>query len=192
MFRSITILVVLIWGLSSFESANAIDFSFAKWELVKKTDGISVYKWKPVNSNLYAAKANGVIFAPLERIASVLADGTRRKEWFPELIKTRVVRHISPLLRIEYMSVRTPFPVLNRDFVYAGEVTCKGDLSYMKVRFTSLDDPDVPETDFVRGRFIESSYTLRKLSEYRLSSTRWKFPSSISVRVSFTNSIKSA
>src|SRR5688572_22327507 len=103
---------LLIFFLTiSSATAFAVNFQKIKWDLVRYGNGIDVFRGETGVSSLHAAKGIGIVPASLERVASVLLDPARRHEWFPDLISSHIVKHVSVTERFEYMAVRTPFPL---------------------------------------------------------------------------------
>ena len=140
---------------------DAIDFSKAVWQEVRDEDGIHIYSWEPPFGELFAFQGDGVIDAPLVRVASVLLDVSRRKEWVPNMLDGRLIRKISPVERIEYVALKTPPLTANRDFVYHGKALWNAMRNELVLSFTSVEDPAAPEVDdMVRGRALDSTYTL--------------------------------
>ncbi len=160
----IAITVFLLFNLWS-PHASAIDFKAIKWELVRSGSGIDVYRGETGLSDLYAAKGLGIIPAPIVIVTSVLLDPTRRGQWFPDLLGSHIVKTVSANERFEYMAVRTPFPLANRDFIYRGKFSYNKEVKTMEIRFASEDIPEMPETKLVRGKIIDSVFTLRERAD---------------------------
>lgn len=143
------------------DKAQAHDLSHAKWEKLREDDGIRVYRWDVPDSPLFAFKGEAVVDAPIARVASVLIDSSRRKEWVPNLIECHIVRKISPRERIEYTAISTPPFTKDRDFVFRGRAEFIEKTRELVLHFTSVEDPAAPETNMVRGRVMDSTYRLR-------------------------------
>jgi hypothetical protein len=145
-------------------SGAPADFGHADWEMIREEEGIRVFRWEPPGSDLFAFKSETVMDAPMPRILSVLVDVPRRKEWMPNLLDGHTVRVLSPFERVEYMAVKTPPLTANRDFVFHAQAEYDKAKQQTLLRFTSVTDPAAPELeDFVRGRVLDSTYTLRAL-----------------------------
>src|ERR1700728_4439767 len=72
------------------------------WEKLDESDGISVFRKEVEGSPIVAFRGEGIIDAPLSRVADVLTDVTHEKEWVDHLERAYIVRQISPDERIEY------------------------------------------------------------------------------------------
>ena len=160
---NIKTLVTTIYCLAlSSVPAAAVDFQKIKWERVRSGNGIDVFRGETGQEGLYAAKGIGIVPASLNKVASALLDPDRRIEWFPDLISSFIVKVVSANERFEYMAVRTPFPLANRDFIYRGKFTYNKDTKTMEIGFASETLAEAPETEIVRGRIVGSMFTLRE------------------------------
>src|SRR5690348_6507289 len=65
------------------------------WEKIDETDGIKVYRREIPGSDLLQFKGDAIVDAPLSKVASVLFDANRAKEWMPDLVSSRIVRWTS-------------------------------------------------------------------------------------------------
>ena len=160
-----TLIAALFYVSAASSSASALDFKNITWELVRAGDGIDVFRGETGQDGLYAAKGVGIVPASLAKVASALLDPERRVEWFPDLISSYIVKTVSPNERFEYMAVRTPFPLANRDFIYRGKFTYEKEAKTMNISFASEVLVETPETKLVRGSIVASAFTLRERSD---------------------------
>lgn len=168
-------LLFALWMPAIAHAGDAVDFAKANWQKIREEDGIQIFRWEPPNSELFAFKGDGIIEAPLPRVATVLLDVSRRKEWVKNLIESHLVRRVSAHERIEYIALRTPPLTANRDFVYRGTAAWHPDTKQLMLSFTSVDDPAAPETKMVRGRTYDSTYTLTSLDNGRKTRFECRF-----------------
>lgn len=91
------------------------------WQKSCNTAGLTIYWSKVDGSQVIAFKGEGIVEAPVEKVASIIIDTTRATEWIDSLVASKVVRNISPTEFIEYDHVGIPFPfdtvMSDRDFV---------------------------------------------------------------------------
>jgi len=91
------------------------------WQKSCNTAGLTIYWSKVEGSQVIAFKGEGIVEAPIEKVASIIIDTTRATEWIDSLVASKVVRNISPDEFIEYDHVGIPFPfdtvMSDRDFV---------------------------------------------------------------------------
>jgi len=158
------IALALLWTALGSGSAHP-DLSTVVWEKLSDSDGISVYRWEPEGAPLFAFKGLAMIDAPIAKVASVLADTSRRGEWVPHLIEGRVVRQITDTERIEYTSLETPPFTKNRDFVLHAKAEFKEATRELFFHFSSVEDPLAPVTNMIRGQVINSHYLMRPEGE---------------------------
>ncbi|MBI3541956.1 MAG: hypothetical protein HY075_01595, partial [Deltaproteobacteria bacterium] len=72
--------------------ASAATAPEPSWEKIKDTDdGIVVFSREVPGSSVMAFKGNGVVDAPIAKVASALFDPARAKEWVLNLEETRRV-----------------------------------------------------------------------------------------------------
>ncbi len=131
---------------------GAIPESAFHWKKSCTTNGINLYWSKVEHSPIIAFKGDGIVDAPIEKVASVMIDTNRGTEWVDSLLESRVVRPLSPTEFIEYDHVGTPFIMANRDFV--SHVTIESDprTRRMVVKFLPAEDSLAPPLKkYVRG-----------------------------------------
>lgn len=122
------------------------------WQKNCATNGITIYWSKVEGSQVIAFKGDGIVDAPIEKVASVMIDTTRGTEWIDSLLESRVVRPISATEFIEYDHVGTPFIMANRDFISHVTIEADPQTRRMTVKFLPAEDPLVPPiTKYVRG-----------------------------------------
>ena len=135
-----------------------------------------MFRWEPPVGDLFAFQGEGIVDAPLARVATVLLDVSRRKEWLANLIESHLVRRISPIERIEYVALKTPPLTANRDFVYHGKAHWAPQRHELTLSFTSVEDPGAPENeDMVRGRALDSTYVLTAVDNGRKTKLACRF-----------------
>ena len=166
--RAIGIVFSLLLAYTFALAGNGpTDFSKAKWELVSNKDELQVYRWNVPKSETFAFKATGVIDSPITKVASVLTDIDREKEWLPDLESNHLVRRISNTERIEYVHIGTPFVIKDRDFVLRGSGTYEEKSKELILEFHSVEDESAPLTNKVRGEIHASTYRLLPIDEGR-------------------------
>lgn len=155
-------LLLLIFSpcASASTDGEVTDFSKAKWEKHSDDDGVRVDIWEVPNSPTFAFRAEGEIEAPVGKVASVLIDLTRRKEWNSDVGEARTLRQISATERLDYWVIETPFVIKDRDFVLHTKAEFDVPNNTLFLKFHSTDDPAMPETSRVRGKIHNSYYSL--------------------------------
>jgi hypothetical protein len=134
------------------------------WTKISDEDGIACFKREMPGSPIIALRGEGVINAPITRVASVLFDYTRATEWVDSLAEVRVVRMLGPQEFIEYDHVDTP-PIImaDRDFVVRGKVDVDVQARTLSFRMWPAKDPAVPEvSSYVRGE-LSGSWELKAI-----------------------------
>ncbi len=137
------------------------------WERLGTRDGITSYRREVPGSPVVAIKGEGIVEAPLLRVASVILDTSRLHEWTDSLASARRIRVISWTDFIEYDHIRTPFILKDRDFVVHTSVALEPALKQIVLRMRSVVDVSAPVTSRVRGELMQSSYLLTGLDHGR-------------------------
>ncbi len=134
-----------------------------RWEKIADTDGIAVFKKEFQDSPMLAFKGEGVIEAPLLRVASVLVDVSRATEWMENLEEARILREVSLTEYIVYNHIGTPIVLKDRDFVTLNKLEFDAEKKQFAIRVHSVEDASAPKTPYVRGELIGSSFVLTSI-----------------------------
>lgn len=131
------------------------------WVEVGRTDGITVLRKEIPGDPVFAYRGKGTLKAPLGKIISVSRDVKRQPEWINRLEEARVVREITPMHRILYMKVNTPWPVSDRDFVVESKLTVDREKRVATLEVRSVEEPSLPVDDCcVRGQMHRNHIVL--------------------------------
>lgn len=158
--RSLVILFLLVGsGLAAPHDAGA-DGPAIIWTKIDDTDGIAVYRRDVPGSDVIAVKGEGIVAAPLVRVASVVFDTSRATEWIDSLAEARIVRRVSDTEYVEYDHFTTPFVMKDRDFVTSNRLEYDPARKAITIRMRSVADPAAPATSYVRGELVSSTFVL--------------------------------
>lgn len=97
--------------------------------------------------------------APLLRVAAVLADVDRSREWVDSVVESRELRRISDTESISYSHVGSPPLVADRDFVLHGDLVVTPGRVEIRVKSVVADDI-MPPGRYVRGDVHDSAFVL--------------------------------
>jgi hypothetical protein len=133
------------------------------WQKFGEEDGISVFRRDVPGSAIIALRGEGVVDAPILRVASVLLDTTRSPEWIDRLAELRVIRKLSDDEQIHWSHIKTPVVLKDRDFVFA--IKLELDPAHKKVllNYHSVYDSGAPKTDYIRGEFKFGTFELTSI-----------------------------
>jgi hypothetical protein len=129
----------------------------ADWKLLEDKDGFTLFERKVQGSDIVAMKFRGTIDAPVWKVASVMTDQARGKEWVDRLDEMKLVRRISPTEYLEYSLIQTPFILKNRDFAIHVKLDVDGKRKSFVMHTQPVVDPKIPATDAVRAE-VHSTY----------------------------------
>lgn len=125
----------------------------APWVRTGDDDGIASFTRDIPGSPIVALRGEGIVDAPIARVASVLFDYRRATEWIDSLEEARLVRMLGEHEFVEYDRAETP-PIImkDRDFVCHGRVDVDLVEQSLTMSLTPASDPAVPKTSkYVRG-----------------------------------------
>ena len=130
------------------------------WEKIGDSDGIGVYRREVPGSPLIAFKGEGYVNASIIRVASVLVDSDRAPEWVDSLTESKIIRWINETETVHYDHIGTPFVLKDRDFVSNCKLTFDPSRKNVTLKINAVKDPLAPETSYVRGELLHSSFSL--------------------------------
>jgi hypothetical protein len=87
------------------------------WDLKKEKNGVKVFTRNIEGSNFKEFKSVGTHSGSISSLISVLQDDNNFCNWFPDCKEFKLLKKPSRLERYQYMVVKAPFPVNNRDTI---------------------------------------------------------------------------
>jgi hypothetical protein len=132
------------------------------WELVHEEDGVKVFTKAIPGSPVYGLRTDGLIDAPIGKVAQVLFDHARAAEWVERLVEERLIRFEPDGDYLEYNHFRLPFPFTDRDYLTKVHLGVDGAKRTLSLTTHSVEDPAVPTKDNVRGG-LQSVYLLESV-----------------------------
>jgi hypothetical protein len=142
-------------GLASASAPSAGD-----WQKLAEEDGISVFGREMPGVSLLAMRGEGVVNAPILRVASVLSDTARSHEWVDSVAETRTLRKLSDSEYVSWNHVTTPWVLKDRDFVFTTKLELIPKAQQVALNYHSVSDPAAPKTQYIRGQFIYGKFVL--------------------------------
>jgi hypothetical protein len=146
----------------------SLSSSVVQWNKCSNDNGLTTYWSKLEGSQVIAFRGEGIVNAPIEKVASIIIDTTRGAEWINSLVESKVIRPISDTEFIEYDHVGIPFPfdsvISDRDFV--SDVTIRFDrkTQWMTVSYKPTIDPDTPKfKKYARG-IVDCEFKIVRMS----------------------------
>ena len=108
-------------------------------------------------------KGTGTIDAPVWKVASILLDTQRAREWVDSLKESRVLRRLAPDRYVEYNHVGGPFLMKDRDFVSDVRITVDPGTRTFALAYQPTDDSGAPTTHNVRGEILSGLFQATSL-----------------------------
>lgn len=135
------------------------------WEKFDEEDGISVFRREIPGSPIVALRGEGLVSAPILRVASVLVDSARAPEWVDSLAEVKILRDVSDTERIEWNHFETPIVLADRDFVFKSKLEIKPATKQILISSHSVQDPAAPKTDYIRGHIHYANFVLTSVNQ---------------------------
>lgn len=158
-----SILRIVLFLLVPLIASDKVTIS--DWERIYDAPDLSVYRKQVPGFDTFAFKAVGIIKSPLTKVASVLIDTDRRKEWMPDVGDTFIVKVLNSEERVEYVHLKTPFVIKDREFVLHAKSSWNKAEKSVTFSFDSTADYEVPNKKRIRAELFESRYVLKDLGE---------------------------
>jgi hypothetical protein len=146
----------------------SLSSSVVQWNKCSNDNGLTTYWSKVEGSQVIAFRGEGIVNAPMEKVASIIIDTTRGAEWINSLVESKVIRPISDTEFIEYDHVGIPFPfdsvISDRDFVSDVNIRFDPKTQWMTVSYKPTTDPDVPKLKKYARGIIDCEFKITRMS----------------------------
>jgi hypothetical protein len=133
------------------------------WTPISVARGVTIYRRELPGSHLTAMKGTGTVEAPVWKVAAILLDTQRAREWVDSLKESRVVRRLAPDRYIEYNHVGGPFVMRDRDFVSDVRITVDPTTRTFALAYQPTVDPGAPTTRYVRSEILSGLFQATSL-----------------------------
>ena len=157
--------IVLLWLAAAFPAAQSPDRE--NWTLSGNADGVAIYRQDVTGSAIVALKGEGVVNAPLWKIAAILLDTHRAPEWVDSLVESRLIRRLTPTSYVEYNHLHLPLTINDREFVSEVHIDVNPANRSVALVYDPINDPSVPTSRRVRGQIVSGSFRARSLGPGR-------------------------
>lgn len=132
--------------------------------LVKKSDGIFVYKQKDAHNNINRIIARTIVDVHYLKVFCLIKDFDYQKEWIYANEGAICIDSLSPNKWIYYGISKTPWPFQNRDVV--ADVYLEIDKNEKELIIHSVSNPDlIPMSNgLVRIQMLDSKWKLKEMN----------------------------
>ncbi len=154
---------ILSNGMGNWAGAAPPTGSADGWEKIDVTDdGITRYRRSVPGTGIVAFRGEAIMEAPLIRVAAVLDNVEREREWMADLVESYDLERKSDLDRWEYNRTAAPWPVSDRDFVIHTIIDFyRAPVESIVIAMQSKENPKKPPVPgVVRGELIDSKFIL--------------------------------
>ena len=139
----------------------------SEWTLTGTANGITTYRQDVRGSAIVALKGEGVVNAPVWKVAAILLDTQRAPEWVDSLVESRVVRPLTPTSYVEYNHLHLPLIIKDREFVSEVHIDVSSAERSVALLYRPIDDPGVAASRRVRGQIVSGAFRARSLGPGR-------------------------
>jgi hypothetical protein len=148
--------------------AVSLSDSMVQWNQCSNDNGLTTYWANMKGSQVIAFRGEGIVDAPMEKVASIIIDTTRGAEWIDSLVLSKVIQNISDTEFIEYDHVGIPFPfdqvISDRDFVSDVNVKYDTQTGWMTVSYKPTTDPAAPPLKRYTRGIVDCEFKLVRMS----------------------------
>ena len=160
--RTIIAILIAITGMSNAYSAEPSDpMGAGRWESLGALEGVKLARKSIRGNNLFAVRGESVIPHSMDRVATVINDHTRWKEWAHGMISAQLLERANDGTKIVYQAFDMPLLVSDRDTVYSFAMTWEGDR--LKILGQSVPHPKAPPTVGIRTNLIAGRWFLEPM-----------------------------
>ena len=148
--------------------AVSLSSSIVKWNQCSNDNGLITFWANVEGSKVIAFRGEGIVNAPIEKVASIIIDYTRGTEWINSLVESKALRNVSDTEFVEYDHVSIPFPfstvISDRDFVSDVNILYDKKDQSLTVSYKPTEDSDTPPyRKFTRG-IIDCEFRVTRMS----------------------------
>jgi hypothetical protein len=133
------------------------------WQLKTTAEGISVYTRKVDGSAILEFKATMTVDAPLSKIIPIFEDTKGLMSWYYQCIHSELVKNENPQDKIQYIVLRLPWPVAERDCVFRSSKSTDEKNSSISYSIHALPDFLPIKKDKIRVPMINAIWRFTSL-----------------------------
>lgn len=157
-------LVCLLLSLSF----SAIHASPSKWTLKQDMQGIRIYQ-QPSSQGHAITRGMTEMQTSLDSILSLMRDSNACSRWLHSCKSNQIIRQDSPLKRLDYTVVDSPFWFADRDmYIYSTSEYDKGTKT-LTIRNSGRENFDKGQPNRVRIKSIQGFWQLKQISPDKIS-----------------------
>jgi hypothetical protein len=158
--------VILIFITVLFFVFPAFAEEQSMWEKINDENNIQIFIKKIPGSPIIAVKGITVFDANIQKIASIVKNNSRFKEWVPRLLKVNTINESSQYEWVEYILLDSPWPLNDRDFVLRKTMEIDNERKRINFNFHSVKSTLKPESNkYIRAEISEGSFLLTSINK---------------------------
>jgi len=139
------------------------------WEPNGAADGVTMWKRKHQDSEIYAMKGQKVFRQPISKIISAIEDEDleQKKRWIDMIAEFKMISKPGDPLGMAYEYFNMPWPTQDRDLVVVGKRTIDREKRQVFFDVSSVEHPDYPpgSNKRVRMELTLNRFTMTMLDD---------------------------
>lgn len=151
---------MLCLTLSSSALLMPSAFADESWERIGEENGLLLFKKDVPGSSAVAFRGEGIVEAPILRVASILLNHEKAPEWVERLAEIRTLKRLSASDLIEYSHIETPIVLKDRDFLCKVHLELQADKKTFVIHSSSTQEYSFENKKYVRAQLLYSTFTL--------------------------------
>ena len=136
------------------------------WEKINEEEDIQVFIKNIPDNPIIAVKGVTVFDANILKIAGIIKNNSRFKEWVPRLLKVNSINEFSPYEWTEYILLNSPWPLNDRELLLKKTMEIDENGKHISFNFHTIKSPLKPENNiYIRAEISEGSFILTSINE---------------------------
>jgi hypothetical protein len=158
--KNVVLFIALFIGLAVLVMANKHE----QWQLVRKTQGITVYNRGVDSSALQESKAVMTLHTTVNSALALILDVPNINTWMSHVHSCEIIEQINDTAYYIRCVVDTPWPVSNRDIILRCTVLVDSN-DKVSVQLNGVPNYSEEVTGFVRVPYFKGSFDWTKVGD---------------------------
>jgi hypothetical protein len=136
------------------------------WEKINEEEDIQIFIKKIPENPIIIVKGVSIFDANILKIAGIIRNNTRFKEWVPRLLEVNTINEFSQYEWVEYILLDSPWPLNDRELVLRKTIEIDEEGKRITFNFHSVKSMLKPENNkYVRAEIYEGYFILTSINE---------------------------
>jgi len=158
--RILIFITSLFFGFPVFADEQSV------WEKINEEEDIQIFIKKIPENPIIIVKGVSIFDANILKIAGIIKNNTRFKEWVPRLLEVNTINEFSQYEWVEYILLDSPWPLNDRELVLRKTIEIDEEGKRITFNFHSVKSMLKPENNkYVRAEIYEGYFILTSINE---------------------------